>query len=77
QLLAQVAKFHSYTAGQVSENLEQIYEHIKAMFELYKPSLDAATSQNRQLVISKIGKRDTAQRIPPNDAYDNEGNQIR
>lgn len=77
QLLAQVAKFHSYTAGQVSENLDQVYAHIKAMFELYKPSLDAATSQNRQLVISKIGKRDTAQRIPPNDAYDNEGNQIR
>lgn len=73
QLLAQATKFHNYTAGQVKEDLKQVRDNIKDMFELFKPALDAATSQNRQLVFSKIGKRAHADRVTPLDAYDSNG----
>lgn len=76
QLLAQATKFHSYSAGQVSENLQQIRDNIAAMFELYKPSLDAATDQSRQLIISKVGKRDKQERTEPAEAFDLRGNTL-
>lgn len=76
QLLAEATLFANYTAGQVSESLDQIYQHVKYMFELYKPSLDAATDQNRQLVISKLGKRDKRERTRPYEDFDLSVNRI-
>lgn len=76
QLLAEANLFHNYTAGQVSENLQQIRDNIKDMFELFKPSLDAAIDQNRQLVISKLGKRDKRERTRPYEDFDVSVNRI-
>lgn len=76
QLLAEANLFHNITAGQVSENLQQIRDNIEDMFELFKPSLDAATDQNRQLVISKLGKRDKRERTRPYEDFDVSVNRI-
>jgi hypothetical protein len=76
QLMVQASKFHNYTAGQVTENLQQVRDNLEANFELFKPALDAATSQNRQLVIGKLGKRDKRERTRPYEDFDVSVNRI-
>lgn len=35
QLMADTAKFNDYTAGQSSEKKSQVFDHVKAMYELW------------------------------------------
>lgn len=71
QLLAQVNKFHNYTAGAVTENLQQVRDNIKEMYEMYLPSLEAGLDQAKQLSIGKLGRRVNKDRTIPLDDYDN------
>jgi len=67
RLLNNSTKLHDYTAGAVGERLKQVVDNLEKRFLDYKPALEASRSENRQLVISKVGKRAVAGRILPND----------
>lgn len=48
-LLSNAAKFRDYTAGETEEKMSQIFEQLKDLYEMYKPSLNAAQSQRRSV----------------------------
>lgn len=67
QLLASAAKMHDYTAGAVGEKLSQVYDHVRQMYALYEPDLNAALGQNSALLRSVIKKTPHQTRIDPID----------
>jgi hypothetical protein len=54
QLLANAAKLHDITAGQSSEKLSQVYDHLERLYRLYSPSLTAALGTKNEIVIAAI-----------------------
>lgn len=65
RLLNQASKLHDYAAGAVDEKLSQIVSNLEKRLAYYRPALEAARGQNRQLVVGKLGKRQHAYRIEP------------
>lgn len=64
RLLNNATKLHDYTAGAVDEQLSQIFANLERRFAYYRGALEAARGGNRQLSISKVGKRATARDWP-------------
>lgn len=67
QLLNNSAKLHDYSAGAVDEKLSQIVRNLEKRFDYYKPSLEAARGQVKQLLVGKLGKRINAERKLPSE----------
>jgi len=68
QLLADSVKFHDYVAGASSEKLSQIYDHLKAQYAMYKPSLDTALSRSSQFATSVlVSKPNQGRTFPETD----------
>lgn len=55
QIMAGAAKYHDYEAGAVKEKLAQVFAHAKQMAEMYEADVEAALSQKRDFVKTKIG----------------------
>lgn len=54
QLMAQSAKLVNYRAGAISENRSDVMKHLKMLYDLYKPSLDAVQGTARQFAQTTI-----------------------
>lgn len=67
QLLNSSTKLHDYSAGAVDEKLSQVTRNLEKRFADYKPALEAARGEKRQLVIGKLGKRVNAERYTPSE----------
>lgn len=67
QLWTSSAKLHDYTAGQSSEKLSQVVDHLKAVYAEFKPALDAALNQRQQVVIGAVRPIPNQRRIYPLD----------
>jgi hypothetical protein len=65
QLLNNSTKLHDYSAGAVDEKLSQIVRNLEKRFEYYKPALEAARGEKKQIVIGKLGKRINPERYTP------------
>lgn len=51
QLMVQSAKLVDIKAGDTEEKLSQLMKNLRTLFDLYKPSLDAVLSDNRQVAL--------------------------
>lgn len=71
QLLSQANKFHDYTAGSTSEKLSQVRKHIKDSYDMYKSSLDAAMSRQKQMSRTTLRGRKHQERNFPDDHISN------
>ena len=71
QLLVQANKFHNYTAGAVTGNLQQVRDNLKQTYDLLAPYIDAAQGAQSQISFGKIGRRVNQERTIPTDDYDN------
>ena len=67
QLLADASKLHDYKAGASSEELSQIYDHLKAQYAMYKPSLDAALSRSTEMATGVLTPKPHQERTDPTD----------
>ena len=67
QLLNSASKLHDYSAGAVDEKLNQVVKNLERRFEHYKPALEAALGQKKQIVIGKLGKREHPERYTPGE----------
>jgi len=65
QLMAQSSKLVNYRAGAVSESRSDIMKHLKMLYDLYKPSLDAALGTGRQFAKSAIRPKPRQDRTYP------------
>lgn len=65
RLLNQASKLHDYSAGAVDEKLSQIVKNLEARLAYYRPAMEAARGQNRQIAIGKLGKRAHPYRVEP------------
>lgn len=54
QLMAQSAKLVNYRAGAISENRSDVMKHLKMLYDLYKPSLDAVQGTARQFSLTTV-----------------------
>jgi hypothetical protein len=70
QLMMSATRLHDYTAGQTSEKLSQVFDHLRKIYELYRPSIEAATGSNRQVAIASYRPVPRQDRDLPADHHD-------
>jgi molecular chaperone GrpE (heat shock protein) len=56
QLLTQAARLHKYTAGNTSEDLQQVFDHLEKLYKLFSPALAKVQGTAKQMGI--LGLRD-------------------
>lgn len=54
QLLSNGTRLHDYAAGESEEKLDQVFKHFQQLYEMYRPALEAALGQKKQIVTSKV-----------------------
>jgi hypothetical protein len=69
QIRAGAAKFHDYEAGAIKEKMEQVFKHATEMYEELKPDVEAAMSQKKEFVKSKVGITPHQTRTEPAEAF--------
>lgn len=67
QLLNNAARLHDYAAGNNEEKLDQVFKHLQAVYEMYRPALQAALGQKKQVVMSKLRAVPRQDRALPSD----------
>lgn len=65
QLLTSAAKLHDYAAGQSREDVSQVFEHLRHVYELYRPALQAALHMSLQWVIGGVRGVENPEREEP------------
>lgn len=72
QLLANAVKLHKWKAGASEEELQQVYDHLKDMYDMYEPALEEALSISAQVSISTIRPIPNQDRtFPSGDTHSN------
>lgn len=65
QLMTSAAKLHDYAAGQSREDLSQVFEHLRQVYELYRPAVQAALNHAPQLGIATLRPMQNLDREEP------------
>lgn len=69
QIKAGAAKFHDYEAGAVKEKLSQVFDHATKMVADYITDVEAALSQQKEFVKTKVGITPHQTRTEPAETY--------
>lgn len=67
QLLNNAARLHDYAAGNNEEKLDQVFKHLQTVYEMYRPAMQAALGQKKQVVMSKLRAVPRQDRAQPSD----------
>lgn len=70
QLMANAAKLVNYRAGAISESRGDVMKNLERLYNLYKPSLDAALGTGRQFAKSAVRAKPRQNRTEPGDFSD-------
>jgi len=70
QLMANAAKLVNYRAGAVSESRGDVIKNLGRLYNLYKPSLDAALGTGRQFAKIAVRGKPRQNRTEPGDFSD-------